>query len=642
MVTAAAAAKFAGSLADGFGLFSPLHRLGLQMTNVVFPNEIPTAAEAYYAARTGRLRPVAAAAIMQANGVAVGPKMREMAGIPRPNIVFEELLGDDNEAVLNGRVTLPSPGDLLTLMNRAIITEEECKATLLLQGWWDDPWRDRIIELAKNQIPSPSELVTFALREAWDPATVARFQYDAEFPAEFRYWMQRQGADGDARIKVNGRPRGDEVNWSHLYWRVHWANISPTQAYEMFQRLREGRWERYARDLPGLRGFTFSDLQQVLKVNDYPVPFRPQLAAIAYRRPRLVDIDRFYRTGSIDRDEVLQLHLDLGYSPPDAELRTAWLESEQRKREFPVPKVNPVPALLRLYTMGVASQLDTVDRLMSALSGGRFNRADQADVPERLRADYNATVRLVQRLISDADNKAAAQEAREVVAALKRQFLHGQVNESDARSTFAQAGFQSGAADRYLRSWQRILQSGRLLLSTNRIRQLVVKQILPFPEAERMLANLGWRDPEIRYLTAELARDAELEQDRIEERLARSTERREAARMRQVGRLERERRRVVRNLNAQATPAALHKYYTRGIIDRREYERELERRGYDDQAVKRITSTAEIDRQEYLARRTKARLAPPVPGVFPTGGAAPPAGRQDDQAAPPGSPPAAP
>jgi hypothetical protein len=616
-----ALAAQAASIGQGAGLFNPIMRAAEYTANAVHPNRLPDEATIVDAWRAGNLPNIKALSALRLLGVTPPRELEEWRVQEAARDPNNEQLGAGIgfdamwSGVWESRVQIPQVGDLLAACNLGLINDSQYHRILQRAGWWWEPYRQLELDLSRNRIPEPAELVSFALREAWDPATVARFQYDAEFPPEFKFWMEKLGYRGDARVKVDGVPQGPPVSWSDLYWRVHWANISPTQAYEMYQRLRPDRVARFGADFRNMRPFTFDDLTRVLKINDYPVPFREQLAAIAYRLPRLVDIDRFFRTNQIDRGEVYQLHLDLGYNPTDAEMRTRWLETEKQKSLLTKGGANPTRSILSLYQNGLLDRAQAAQRLYDAIHPEPLPEGNPAWIRWRANrgaAEHDNEVAL---LLNSADMKALLQEAKEVQSAVKSQFLHGYTDAQTAEKNLRDAGFSQSRVARLMERWRRQLASGHLLLSTSKIRELVVKGILPLDAASGYLANLGWAERERRYLIAEIQRDWDLEQERITERQARTEQSRSASQARQARLLEAERRRVVKQMNQQATATQLRKYAVRGIISFAEFELELKRRGFDERSIKRQIQDATIDRAKWIAKNRggfASTISPPA------------------------------
>lgn len=623
------------------GFIEPLHRSCGKLSNILHPNIMPSAADAVMAWRAGRLSQPAMVHACFAQGI-FPPQgtydEREAARI-YPHLmgsaVGEKRMWDAVHSLNAGKPTI---GDVVTLWQRGIIEQGEYHRLMNELGYWNEDWRSYIELAANSQMPSPGELVTFALREAWDQRTVDRYQYDAEFPPEFRAFMRQLGFDGRANPTPGRVLQAQPPTWSQIYWRAHWRALSPTQAFEMFQRLRPGRIERFGADFGNVRPFTIDDLRNVLKINDYPIPFRDQLGAVAYRKPRLVDIDRFYTNDSIDKKEVYELHLDLGYSPADAQMRTDWLE--RKKLQNPNnPAAKRLPAqIVRLWRLGRIHEDDARNRLMWVLSGGAYERYGIVGVPEAQKLEVKRYMRDVNLLIDEATATREIERSQKLLKAFKRQYVHGQLNANDLQASMARAGFTHAFISETLAEWDAELASGRLMLSTERIRRLTVQGIMPLQAAKEYLMNLGWQDPEISYILVQLVRDMDIEAEEQEERLARNEDRREAARLRQASLHARKRNQAITRLNKQATPAQLRKYYVRGIIDEREYERELQRRGYNDEAVKRMLRDGGIDRARYFANR-RNRAAAVNAGSTPSGT---PGQRQETQVPTNGTAPVAP
>ncbi len=144
-------------------------------------------------------------------------------------------------------------------------------------------------------LPGVQDLIRMAVREAFTPETIERFQYKEGFPSEILQYTRKIGLSDD---------------WVLRYWFAHWELISPSQAYEMLHRLRPGR-----SDIT----FTEDDLDLLLKTADYPVFFRDRLKAISYNPITRVDVRRMYKLGIFDAAEVKERYKDLGYTDEDAQ-----------------------------------------------------------------------------------------------------------------------------------------------------------------------------------------------------------------------------------------------------------------------------------------------------------------------------------
>ena len=157
-------------------------------------------------------------------------------------------------------------------------------------------WRPRLRALAEA-IPPLSDMIRFAVREAYSPASVQRLGLDADFPPVFATEASRHGM-----TEENAR----------YYWRAHWRLPSALQGYRMLWR---GEIDQ-------------GELDELLKALDYPPLWRARLSNIARTVPGRIDLKRLLRHEIIDRAEVKAGYQRLGYTPDDAENMTQIAEAE--------------------------------------------------------------------------------------------------------------------------------------------------------------------------------------------------------------------------------------------------------------------------------------------------------------------------
>lgn len=144
-----------------------------------------------------------------------------------------------------------------------------------------------------NPIPPVSDIITMAVREAFSPATAARFGQYEDFPPAFAEYAKQQGLTED---------------WSKRYWAAHWSLPSPSQGYEMLQR---GIIDK-------------KDLNMLLKALDIMPFWRNKLIELAYNPLTRVDVRRMYELGVLSRKEVYTAYLEHGYSPLNAQRMTEY------------------------------------------------------------------------------------------------------------------------------------------------------------------------------------------------------------------------------------------------------------------------------------------------------------------------------
>lgn len=180
-----------------------------------------------------------------------------------------------------------SNGELIADMLRGGHTLDYVKHELEGRGYLPSDI-DTMISLS-HQIPSVSDLISMAVREAWNDQVASRFAYDSGLPTEAQSWAAKQGLDPD---------------WFRRYWRAHWQLPSPSQGYEMLHRLRPGE-----SSIP----FTTDDMRLMLQTADYPEFFRERLIAISYAPYTRVDVRRMYKLGVLTEEDLIHTYMDLGY-----------------------------------------------------------------------------------------------------------------------------------------------------------------------------------------------------------------------------------------------------------------------------------------------------------------------------------------
>ncbi|KKM05612.1 hypothetical protein LCGC14_1752350, partial [marine sediment metagenome] len=202
----------------------------------------------------------------------------------------------------------PSLGDIRALVNRGAITEPDALQELQEQGLL---LSDANMLLALRRVlPGPSDIVRFAVREAFDPAIVTRFGLDADFPEGAVPLAERVGLSREDFL---------------FNWRAHWELPSATQAFEMLHR-----------DVIGPE-----DLDLLLRTQDVMPFWRDKVVAIAFTPFTRIDIRRFFRTnvfGPRDSPEaiaqVIRAYKDIGYDDEKAGIQAQFVEAEDLDRSF--------------------------------------------------------------------------------------------------------------------------------------------------------------------------------------------------------------------------------------------------------------------------------------------------------------------
>jgi len=250
----------------------------------------------------------------------------------------------------------PDIGTLLIYWKRGLYTASELSVELKARGWEDKSIK--ILTDLTDVIPGVTDLISMAVREAWDEDIVRRFEYDANLPPEAAAWAAKQGLSPE---------------WFKRYWRAHWQLPSVQLGYEMLHRLRPGESKN---------PFTVDDMRTLLRTADYPTFFRERMIDVSYSPYTRVDVRRMHKLGVISDAELLAAYKDLGYD----EIHAAKLADWTIKNETTTEKTKiEVARDLNQGTIVDAYQKKVIDRAKAVqlLTGLKF---DQQEVEIILKA----------------------------------------------------------------------------------------------------------------------------------------------------------------------------------------------------------------------------------------------------------------
>ncbi len=288
------------------------------------------------------------------------------------------------------------PGSLFRHMYRTGASPAEVTAELTRRGYTSD-------DIAKMQalaqiIPGPSDLVSMAVREAWRDDVAAEWGYDADFPAPFAEWMQKQG---------------DVDNWAQKYWRAHWTLPGLSTVLDILYRVPE---------------FTKEDLDTYLRISDIPATWRNYVSRTAYRPLTRVDVRRMYGMGVLDRDAVKRSYLDLGYDETNAEHMTEFTVRFETEEDRAATKTD----ILSFYKVGALTADEAVDWLQAI--------------------GYPAD--LAAYLITREQMKVEQARQDQQTKHIRNLYIHGEITVTDASSRLASIGVPAGEITQLLDEWQ--------------------------------------------------------------------------------------------------------------------------------------------------------------------------------------------
>jgi len=343
-------------------------------------------------------------------------------------------------------------GDMLALWRRGQLAEGALDGELGARGY--EPGDIARLKQATELIPGPGDLISMAVREAFDPAVVAAYGYDENFPAEFGEWMAKQG---------------DVDGWAMKFWAAHWHMPGLAQALEALYRLDD---------------FGMDELDLFLRVSDIAPAWRDYIKRTAYRTLTRVDVRRMYGMGVLDRAGVKKKYTDFGYSPEDAEAMTEFTVRYETDEDREATKTD----ILSFLNVGALTPEEAGSWLSSIGYG-----------PE-----------LAAYLVAREQMKAEQRLVEERVRYLGNLYTHGELTRSYTSTRLAANGVPAWQIQHLMQEWDieresKIERPSRATLD-NLFRQDVITQ----SDYTSGLSALGYQDQYVNwYLTSALQEKAE-------------------------------------------------------------------------------------------------------------------------------------
>ena len=224
-------------------------------------------------------------------------------------------------------------GEISQLFLRGHISEVENDNRLQQLGF---EVRDReLLKKLYEVMPTVQDLVLMAVREVFTPEIADKFGLFEDYPPAF--------AENAAKIGLS-----DE--WSRNYWAAHWTLPSVQQGFTMMHR----------------RVISPDDLQMLLKAQDIMPFWRDKLVDISFNPLTRVDVRRMHDTGVLNRKQVYDAYLDVGFNPQNAERMTEFTvryNADDIEGSGGKLKELTRSVIQTAYKKGVISHVDAMARL---------------------------------------------------------------------------------------------------------------------------------------------------------------------------------------------------------------------------------------------------------------------------------------
>lgn len=459
-----------------------------------------------------------------------------------------------------------SPVETMLAFFRGKYTNTEMYTRLQANGLRNAKEVEAFQEISRP-IPGPSDLVSFALKEVWDSDVVARFGYDAEFPQAVEYWLRKQGFKDTEEAFSIGGVNYPALSWARAYWRAHWQVISPGQAYEMLHRFRGNPDDSATWRVPGVKPFLQADVDTVLKVADYPQPFRERLSAMSYHLLTRVDVRRMIETRSIGRDDAVERYQDMGYKPADAALLADFVTRNADKKRLDKQWTSVLARLKKGYYLGVINATEFAKSIYAANPASTLSAAAFTALPAEVQAVIASGDSFTQVMVSEANAQIATSLVTDSIKSVRSAYLRWFIDDTLCLNSLISIGVELARANQFIMQWriQRIMRGKDIAAA--KVLDFVKRGIMNAGDATFRLLNMGYSNLDVSRMLAALQQDIQLSNAQAAEKMAKTNEQRLKAAEQVVVKMQAAADKQRARLLKLGTPAKLISWLAKGIIN---------------------------------------------------------------------------
>lgn len=491
--------------------------------------------------------------------------------------------------------------DIVDLYRRGVISDlNQYVSRLAESGIRGEKFAREIYELS-TVLPSPSELVHWAVRDVFDPAKLGR----EEMMREYR--QQRGLQEMFDIIGYSDRtytlPDGRKVEYKPgLYtFMASYEEVSPTQVYEMMHRLRPGRTHLYALPTGGGGSVTpepvdIHTVRKLLKEKDYNPIWRDRLAAISYRPLGRIELKRIYSVGGFGRPqyiagyilrdgvpvdvvgvaerEMVERFMDYGYTRGDSLLLAYHTSHTLQSSSLTQATKRRIKDITTRYTLGLIGK-EIARQQLTTIVGDASRASDILDAHIR---------------------ESETQAARKRISYVRRAYITGGIDDDELRRSLVDIGMIPSAIQTLLDDVREERRHKRRHVVNSVLCQWYVTGQMTYEEYMTRLLRMGYDRVDAKRiidtcLVGHAAKSAR-EQRVIAEKTERAQKQRERAKERIRQRVIRTQQQTVDDAYSLRTPATLQRWLRTGLIDADSVRDTLRRRGVDAMDIERFIADA--------------------------------------------------
>ena len=609
----AGAGAFVGSFLGGGGSGGGSGLMSLA-ANAIAPTRSPDLNRAIKMWTTGNLATKDLGGLLWANGVfppldldQLSPIRIDHHGVGRVDPSLEQpswlWIG-----ALRSEIRVPEVGDIITLLNRNRIDAEAAFHLMRRNGFINTDIAALMLDL-QFVIPGIQDLIRFVVREAFNPEQIKALDLDAEYDQnpDFKFWAKAQGL-GEVTIPdgIGGRKSFD---FAKAYWNSHWQLPSPQMAFAMLHRLRSNRVHRYAVGAEIPQPITVSDVQALLKANDFAPKWRLPLAAIAYQTLSRRDLKRAFALRQIKASEYVEGLMDVGYTREDASVlvQTDVAEANQKAAATAVRQ----------------SEASIKDALYLGLLNEQEARSHLADFG----LDETEVNKAVTKLYFELE----LARAKRAIRYVRKKYFTGLINQLEAERELTLGGVRPDGVARLVQEWNAEMFGGRKTLGFTIARKWFIQNLISQDDFIARGRNLGYTDAEVAAALLSANEDKQEKAARLLEKEEKEAERLAQKQDQLTRRAIKEQEQIKKQVLEHGTPERLVKWTVDGLIRKQDAINRLVGGGWSIGDATNLIDDALLNAQKKAQKAANAKAQKDAKGgqkkqQKPKGNGPPPSG----------------
>jgi hypothetical protein len=456
--------------------------------------------------------------------------------------------GTSWDQVLRSHLYHPSIAEINFLQNREVITPMLAHhyRQVQLDGNHNlaDMW-----EKVRFEIPGPSDLIRFAVREAYNPDLIQRYGYHKETPIQVLPWMNKQGYGQDCGIDIpNGGTDGDgaerigKAKWFDLYWWSHWELPSLTQGYEMLHRLYSTSRYGQSPDVVGNNTFDPEDMELLQKAQDIPDYWRQRLQAISYHPLNRTDSEWLFQHSVIDEQQLYHYLRQGGYDDETTLVLIDGSKVKKQKNKGIDPSKATKEWVCNTYKLGLLNDTNAVEYLKA----NGWNEADSKAFLTMCKLEMQS------------------ETARQQTQRIEEAYYRGIYNTTETRAQLIEIGIKQFQLDQFMLRWEMKRSTRVKLVSARQSLGFFKQNIITENELQARLFNLGYEPVSITNMISNAKQEKQMAYNKNVMRQAK--EYAKQAKAKELELLKRQREIVKQSKEQAKIQQHIHDKRLRGII----------------------------------------------------------------------------